>query len=299
MLLEKTGGTHDDQASIESEPLFGSLFAQQRTPRMEADQKNILPDVQSTQDGRNIAIDRVGVRGVPLPIVIEGKNGPQHTVATLTMTVALPADQKGTHMSRFIALMDELREPINEAVMCKLIVDMLERLHAVSGTIEIRFPFFIRKTAPVSKLESLMNYEGRWIANVEEGVTTVRQETTVPVTSLCPCSKEISRYGAHNQRSHLVTSLVLASPMSLEEQVRISEISASCQLWSRLKRSDEKYVTEYAYDHPKFVEDLVRDMAKLLNEDERVVSYRVEAENFESIHNHSAYAYIENDKRAG
>lgn len=299
MLLEKTGGTHDDQASIESEPLFGSLFAQQRTPRMEADQKNILPDVQSTQDGRNIAIDRVGVRGVSLPIVIEGKNGPQHTVATLTMTVALPADQKGTHMSRFIALMDELREPINEAVMCKLIVDMLERLHAVSGTIEIRFPFFIRKTAPVSKLESLMNYEGRWIANVEEGVTTVRQETTVPVTSLCPCSKEISRYGAHNQRSHLVTSLVLASPMSLEEQVRISEISASCQLWSRLKRSDEKYVTEYAYDHPKFVEDLVRDMAKLLNEDERVVSYRVEAENFESIHNHSAYAYIENDKRAG
>ena len=299
MLLEKTGGTHDDQASIESEPLFGSLFAQQRTPRMEADQKNILPDVQSTQDGRNIAIDRVGVRGVSLPIVIEGKNGPQHTVATLTMTVALPADQKGTHMSRFIALMDELREPINEAVMCKLIVDMLERLHAVSGTIEIRFPFFIRKTAPVSKLESLMNYEGRWIANVEEGVTTVRQETTVPVTSLCPCSKEISRYGAHNQRSHLVTSLVLASPMSLEEQVRISEISASCQLWSRLKRSDEKYVTEYAYDHPKFVEDLVRDMAKLLNEDERVVSYRVEAENFESIHNHSAYAYIDNDKRAG
>ena len=299
MLLEKTGGTHDDQASIESEPLFGSLFAQQRTPRMEADQKNILPDVQSTQDGRNIAIDRVGVRGVSLPIVIEGKNGPQHTVATLTMTVALPADQKGTHMSRFIALMDELREPINEAVMCKLIVDMLERLHAVSGTIEIRFPFFIRKTAPVSKLESLMNYEGRWIANVEEGVTTVRQETTVPVTSLCPCSKEISRYGAHNQRSHLVTSLVLASPMSLEEQVRISEISASCQLWSRLKRSDEKYVTEYAYDHPKFVEDLVRDMVKLLNEDERVVSYRVEAENFESIHNHSAYAYIENDKRAG
>ena len=299
MLLEKTGGTHDDQASTESEPLFGSLFAQQRTPRMEADQKNILPDVQSTQDGRNIAIDRVGVRGVSLPIVIEGKNGPQHTVATLTMTVALPADQKGTHMSRFIALMDELREPINEAVMCKLIVDMLERLHAVSGTIEIRVPFFIRKTAPVSKLESLMNYEGRWIANVEEGVTTVRQETTVPVTSLCPCSKEISRYGAHNQRSHLVTSLVLASPMSLEEQVRISEISASCQLWSRLKRSDEKYVTEYAYDHPKFVEDLVRDMAKLLNEDERVVSYRVEAENFESIHNHSAYAYIENDKRAG
>lgn len=298
MLLEKTGGTPNDQAANDSEGPVDFVAAQQRTPRMEADQKNILPDVQSTQDGRNIAIDRVGVRGVSLPIVIEGKNGPQHTVATLTMTVALPADQKGTHMSRFIALMDEVKEPFSEAVMRRLIAEMLDRLHAVSGTIDISFPFFVRKIAPVSKLESLMNYQGRWVANCDNGRTVVRQETVVPVTSLCPCSKEISRYGAHNQRSHLTTSLVLAAPMLLEDQVRTSEASASCQLWSRLKRSDEKFVTEYAYDHPKFVEDLVRDIAKLLNEDDRVLSYRVEAENFESIHNHSAYAYIESEKSA-
>lgn len=285
-------------AANDPRALTDLLRSAENTNRMEADQKNILPDVQSTQDGRNIAIDRVGVRGVTLPIVIEGKNGPQHTVATLTMTVALPADQKGTHMSRFIALMDEVNEPFSEAVMRKLIAEMLDRLHATSGTIDIAFPFFVRKAAPVSKLESLMNYQGRWIANCENGKTTVRQETVVPVTSLCPCSKEISRYGAHNQRSHLTTSLVLAAPMTLEDQVSISEQSASCQLWSRLKRSDEKFVTEYAYDHPKFVEDLVRDMAKLLNEDERVLSYRVEAENFESIHNHSAYAYIESEKHA-
>ncbi len=265
---------------------------------MEAEQKHSLPDVQSSQDGRNIPIDRVGIRGVRLPIVIEGRDGPQHTVATLSMTVALPADQKGTHMSRFIALMEDHQEPMNAERMRRLMKDMLERLHAASGTIEIRFPFFVRKVAPVSKLESLMNYEGAWIADCESNDVAVRQETLAPVTSLCPCSKEISRYGAHNQRSHLITSLELAQPMSLEDQVAISENAASCQLWARLKRSDEKYVTEFAYDHPKFVEDLVRDMAKALNEDDRVLAYRVEAENFESIHNHSAYAFLSHDKRS-
>ena len=263
---------------------------------MEAEQKNTLPDVQSSQDVRNIAIDRVGVRGVTLPIVIEGRDGPQHTIAKLTMTVALPADQKGTHMSRFIALMEAHNEPIHADVMKTLMYRMLEELHSDAGTIEIRFPFFVRKLAPVSRLESLMNYEGAWIADAEKGVVEVRQEVLTPATSLCPCSKEISRYGAHNQRSHLTSSLLLAKPMTLEEQIRISEEAASCQLWARLKRADEKFVTEYAYDHPKFVEDLVRDMAKALNADDRVLAYRVQAENFESIHNHSAYAYIEHAK---
>ena len=160
------------------------------------------------------------------------------------------------------------------------------------------FPFFVRKTAPVSRLDSLMNYQAAWIADAKDGEIRVRQEVTAPVTSLCPCSKEISRYGAHNQRSHLRSSLVLSVPMSLEEQISFAEEAASCQLWARLKRSDEKYVTEYAYDHPKFVEDLVRDMAKTLNADDRVDYYLVEAENFESIHNHSAYAYIERNKKA-
>lgn len=264
---------------------------------MDADNKNTLPDVQSARDGRNIAIDRVGVRGITVPITVETKEDTLATVATVEMTVSLPADKKGTHMSRFVALMEEHSEPLNVDVVRSLMADMLKRLDAVDGTIELRFPFFIRKCAPVSKLTSLMNYEAAWIADSRDGVITVRQKTATPVTSLCPCSKEISRYGAHNQRSRLTASVELSAPMSLEEQIAYSEEAASCQLWARLKRSDEKYVTEYAYDHPKFVEDIVRDMAAALNKEERVVAYRVEAENFESIHNHSAYAYITHDKR--
>lgn len=270
---------------------------QDKTFAMEAENKTTLPDVQSSEDERNIAINRVGVRGIRLPVIVADREAPQHTVADITMTVSLPADKKGTHMSRFIALMEELSEPLDADLMRRLFAEMLERLHAEDGTIEIRFPFFVRKIAPVSKLESIMNYQCALIATSVKGEVTVRQEALAPVTSLCPCSKEISRYGAHNQRSHLTSSLILSAPMSFEEQVAIAENSASCQLWSRLKRSDEKYVTEYAYDHPKFVEDLVRDMAKALNADDRVVAYRVEAENFESIHNHSAYAWIERDKR--
>mgnify|MGYP003375756660 FL=1 len=258
---------------------------------MDADNKNTLPDVQSARDGRNIAIDRVGVRGITVPITVETKEDTLATVATVEMTVSLPADKKGTHMSRFVALMEEHSEPLNVDVVRSLMADMLKRLDAVDGTIELRFPLFIRK------LTSLMNYEAAWIADSRDGVITVRQETATPVTSLCPCSKEISRYGAHNQRSRLTASVELSAPMSLEEQIAYSEEAASCQLWARLKRSDEKYVTEYAYDHPKFVEDIVRDMAAALNKEERVVAYRVEAENFESIHNHSAYAYITHDKR--
>ena len=163
-------------------------------------------------------------------------------------------------MSRFVALMEEHSEPLNVDVVRSLMADMLKRLDAVDGTIELRFPFFIRKCAPVSKLTSLMNYEAAWIADSRGGVITVRQETATPVTSLCPCSKEISRYGAHNQRSRLTASVELSAPMSLEEQIAYSEEAASCQLWARLKRSDEKYVTEFAYDHPKFVEDIVRDI---------------------------------------
>ncbi len=264
---------------------------------MENNSKTNLPDVQSSHDLRNIPITRVGVRNITLPVVVSSKDGPQHTIATVSMTVALPADQKGTHMSRFIALMEEHSEALSLESVRSLMTLMLEQLDAVSGTIEIRFPFFVRKIAPVSKLSSLMNYEAAWIATAENGVTEVRQETLTPVTSLCPCSKEISKYGAHNQRSHLTMSLILDGEMSLEEQIAISEKSASCELWARLKRADEKFVTEYAYDHPKFVEDILRDMAGALNAEKRVLAYRVQAENFESIHNHSAFGWIEHDKR--
>lgn len=265
---------------------------------MEADLKTALPDIQSTEDERNIFINRVGVRGVKLPIVVSQQNGTQHTIADLTMTVSLDARRKGTHMSRFISVMENLHEPLSPEVMRRLLSEMVRELQATSGTIDVRFPYFVRKTAPITLLESVMNYECGWTADIENNAVTVRQHTLVPVTSLCPCSREISRYGAHNQRSHLSSTVLCSTPLSLEEQIVLSENAASCPLWSRLKRADEKYVTEYAYEHPKFVEDIVRDLATSFNADERVLAYRVEAENFESIHNHSAYAWIERDKRA-
>lgn len=259
--------------------------------------KQPLPDVQSSIDTRRITIDRVGVRGLTVPMTVQSVDGAQPTVAKASMYVSLPAEHKGTHMSRFVALIYENKEPLSEPMMRNLLARMLELLEAENGYIEISAPFFVMKASPVSGLKSLMNYEIRYIAEKKDGVTKVLQEIKAPVTSLCPCSREISDYGAHNQRSILTVSLELASDMSLEDQIRIAETSASCELWSRLKRSDEKYVTEFAYDHPKFVEDIVRDMAGQLNADSRVVSYHVTAENFESIHNHSAYAEISRDKR--
>ena len=259
---------------------------------------NALPDVQNLMDGRNIPIDRVGIRGLTVPLQVQSVKGAQPTVANVCMCVGLPADKRGTHMSRFVSLIADNHAPLSSDMMRETLEKMLTLLEAEEGYIEISCPFFVTKTSPMSKLKSLMNYDVRFLAERVGGKTRVIQEVTVPVTSLCPCSKEISRYGAHNQRSHLRSSLVLSVPMSLEEQISIAEEAASCQLWARLKRSDEKFVTEYAYDHPKFVEDLVRDMAKTLNADDRVDYYLVEAENFESIHNHSAYAYIERNKKA-
>ncbi len=256
-----------------------------------------LPDVQSTQDTRNIAIERVGIRDFKLPIRVDTGLGEQATIGTFTMTVALPADQKGTHMSRFVPLMDRHQVPLNADVMKAVMADMLETLHATEGTLKVSFPLFIEKAAPVSGLKSLMNYEGGWTVTADATGIHVRQETVAPVTSLCPCSKEISKYGAHNQRSHLTAWVELGQPFSLSEQIRLCEASASCPVWSRLKRADEKFVTEHAYENPKFVEDLIRDMAGAFNRAEAVEWYHIEAENFESIHNHSAYAYITHDKR--
>lgn len=257
-----------------------------------------LPDVQNLADGRNIAIDSVGVSGLTVPLTVASQNGPQPTVAQVRMCVGLPADKKGTHMSRFVSLIADNPQPLSAPMMRDLLDRMLELLEAQEGDITISCPFFVTKSSPVSKLKSLMNYQVRFLAQRKKGCTRVIQEITAPVTSLCPCSREISEYGAHNQRSRITIAAELSEAMSLEEQIRIAETSASCELWSRLKRNDEKYVTEYAYDHPKFVEDIVRDTAKQLNDEARVLAYRVEAENFESIHNHSAYARIERDKRA-
>lgn len=252
-----------------------------------------LPDMQSQVDNRGLRIDAVGVSGVRYPVTIRAGDRLVATIATLSMTVGLPAVTKGTHMSRFIELIEARTQALDQEGFKALLLDMLERLEARSGAIEMRFPYFVRKTAPVSGVQSQLDYEACWRAGVsEEGRYAFRMHVTVPATSLCPCSKEISAYGAHNQRSHIRIEAELAGEMAIEELIAIAERSASCEVYGLLKRPDEKYVTERAYDNPKFVEDLVRDVALALNRDPRVGAYLVEAENFESIHNHSAFARI-------
>ena len=252
-----------------------------------------IPDTQSARDERHIAIQRVGVRSVRYPLQLRIGRAELATVAEWDLDVALPAEQKGTHMSRFVAWLESLDKPLDAAELRTQMAAMLERLHAGAGRIEARFPFFLRKRAPVSGVESLLEYQGRWIAEANDGRVAVWAEAVVPVKSLCPCSKEISDYGAHNQRSHVTIRVELLQEIGWPELVRFAEDSASSEIWPMLKRADEKWVTERAYENPKFVEDLVRDVALRLNGDARVGRYVVDVENFESIHNHSAVARIE------
>ena len=266
---------------------------------MNAPDRLPLPDIQSSPDHRDIAINRVGIKGLRFPIRVRNTaGGEQHTVATFEMTVGLPPQIKGTHMSRFVEMLERQQVALDFDSVQALLEGTLERLEADSGHIQIRFPYFIRKQAPVSGVESMLDYDVtlRAMSDIQHGY---RYEIAVCVaaTSLCPCSKEISDYGAHNQRSHITITARVDEPMSVEELVRIAEDEASCEVSGLLKRPDEKFVTERAYDNPKFVEDLVRDVAARLNADPRILRYTLEAENFESIHNHSAYALIENDKR--
>ncbi len=254
-----------------------------------------LPDIQAAPDRRNLAIQQVGVKGVRHPVPIRTADGSvQPSVATFDLYVALPPQVKGTHMSRFVELLEaHAGEALEPASLRALFADMLKRLGAETGEITLRFPYFMRKIAPVSGVSSLMDYEVTLhIAGRAGEPARVRQTVLVPVTSLCPCSREISNYGAHNQRSHLTLAVDLNADMGLDELVRVAETAASCELWGLLKRPDEKYVTERAYDNPKFVEDLVRDVALALQDDARIDAFTVESENFESIHNHSAYARI-------
>lgn len=258
-----------------------------------------LPDVQSLADARNVAIQSVGIKDLRYPVVVASAAGATTVPAVVDMYVGLPADQKGTHMSRFIEVLHEPRAPLSLDGLGPMLERMLQLLGAREGRIELRFPFFIAKTAPVSGVQSYLDYEVALSAEKRAGRLERRQRVTVPVTSLCPCSKEVSEYGAHNQRAHVTIDLALADAMSIEEQVRLAEGAASSELWAVLKRSDEKYVTERAYENPKFVEDTVRDIALALGRDARVLAYRVSSENFEAIHNHSAFALIEHDKRLG
>jgi len=257
-----------------------------------------VEDVQNRADNRQIPINRVGIKDIVHPVRVRDRSsGDQHTVATLNMYVNLPHNFKGTHMSRFVELLHQEREISVEGFQ-KILEEMTERLEAEAGHIEMTFPFFVMKKAPVSGVESLMDYKASLIGERRGGVTALWVKVVVPVTSLCPCSKKISQYGAHNQRSHVTISARLREHMWIEELIDIAESEASCELYGILKRPDEKYVTEKAYDNPKFVEDMVRDVAVRLNGEDRIAAYVVESENFESIHNHSAYALIERDKDA-
>ena len=256
-----------------------------------------IPDTQNIRDTRHIAIDQVGIKDIKHPIVVSDRSGgEQHTIANFNMYVSLPHDFKGTHMSRFVEILNQHEHEITVESFKRMITEMTERLDAESGHIEMNFPYFVNKAAPISGVESLMDYDVSFIGKLNEKQSSVLVKVVVPVTSLCPCSKSISDYGAHNQRSHITICVQTTGFIWVEELIETVEKVSSCELYGLLKRPDEKYVTERAYDNPKFVEDIVRDVAVQFNLDERISSYVVESENFESIHNHSAYARIEHVK---
>jgi GTP cyclohydrolase I len=251
-----------------------------------------VEDVQNRADTRQIPINQVGIKDINHPVKVKDRSaGEQHTVANFSMYVNLPHNFKGTHMSRFVEILHRERE-ISVESFGALLAEMTERLEADSGHIEMRFPYFVMKKAPVSGVESYMDYHATLTGKRVNGENQMWVRVVVPVTSLCPCSKKISERGAHNQRSHVTISARIKTFVWIEEIIDIAEGEASSELYGLLKRPDEKFVTERAYDNPKFVEDLVRDVAAKLNADARVTGYMVESENFESIHNHSAYAMI-------
>ena len=261
---------------------------------MNAPEYFFLPDIQASADQRQLAIHKVGVRGLRYPLaLLDAAGRVQNTVARLSMSVGLPPEVKGTHMSRFVELLEGRSGKLTQEGLFLMMEEMLLRLDAESGRIELAFPYFIRKKAPVSGVESLLDYDATLIIDKRPGeYTSLTLRVVAAVTSLCPCSKEISDYGAHNQRSHITLEARLRESMAIEELVRIAEDEASCEVFGLLKRPDEKWVTERAYDNPKFVEDLVRDIALRLMDEPRIAEWKVISENFESIHNHSAYAEL-------
>jgi len=257
----------------------------------------VIEDVQNLTDTRNIPINKVGIKDIRHPVRVADRSGEdQHTIANFNMYVNLPHNFKGTHMSRFVEILHHHEREISVKSFKEMLSEMTNRLESGSGHIEMNFPYFVSKSAPVSGVQSLLDYDVTFIGEIHDGVAETTVRVVVPVTSLCPCSKKISDYGAHNQRSHVTVTARIDEFVWIEELIDIVEQEASCELYGLLKRPDEKNVTERAYDNPKFVEDMVRDVAARLNDDDRITYYIVESENFESIHNHSAYALIEKDK---
>jgi GTP cyclohydrolase IB len=252
-----------------------------------------MEDVQNRNDTRNIPIDKVGIKNIRHPVLVNDRSGKQqHTVANFNMYVMLPHNFKGTHMSRFVEILNQHEDEITVQSFRQMLHQVSESLDADIGHIEMNFPFFVKKTAPISKVTSLMGYDVTFKGSVNNGKIEFWLKVVAAVTSLCPCSKKISDYGAHNQRSHVTVDVRADDFIWIEDIIDIIEEEASCEVFSLLKRPDEKVVTERAYDNPKFVEDMVRDVASRFNQHPKILQYVVEAENFESIHNHSAYALI-------
>ena len=256
-----------------------------------------LRDVQKSPDTRRVPISKVGVKDISYPIVVMDKNrSVQHTVARVNMYVDLPHHFKGTHMSRFIEILNTYREKIALDKMETILQKMKETLGASSAHLEIEFPYFIEKRAPVSGARSLMEYTCEFRASLAENFDFILG-VKVPVTSLCPCSKELSSYGAHNQRSIMTVQVRYREFLWIEDLIEVIESCGSSPVYSLLKREDEKFVTEHAYENPRFVEDMVREATLKLAAMNTITWFSVEAENFESIHKHSAYAAVVQDKR--
>ena len=251
-------------------------------------------DIQNQKDTRNIDIEKVGVKNIKYPlIVLDRARGTQPVNASINMYVNLPRHFEGTHMSRFVEVLNEFQGQISIKTFRDILEKIRHKLHAQSAHMEIEFPYFIEKTAPVSQAKSLMEYRCLFTGENNAAQTDFLVGAVVPVTTLCPCSKEISAFGAHNQRSIVTVKVRFKKFFWIEDLIKIVEDSASGEVYSLLKRVDEKFVTEKAYKNPKFVEDVVRSVAVKLNADDNFIWYSIEAENFESIHNHSAYAYVE------
>jgi GTP cyclohydrolase IB len=256
--------------------------------------KSILPDTQNQKDVRQIPIDKVGIKNLNFPIVVKDKeNETQHTIANLSMTVDLPMHFKGTHMSRFIEIIQKEKREMHIDSVYDILDDMQKKFHSNSAHIELEFPYFKRKKAPVTEKASLMDYRVKFHALINKDKKDFIMTVHVPVTTLCPCSKNISKYGAHNQRGEASVSVRFINMVWIEDIISLVEESASSELYALLKREDEKFVTEKAYENPVFVEDLARNIVLKLKENENIIWYLVEAENFESIHNHNAFASIE------
>lgn len=253
-----------------------------------------MKDIQNQRDYRNIPIDKVGIKNLRYPITVrDRRDGFQHTVATINMYVDLPHKNRGTHMSRFVEMLHILQPEVSLKTFSVTLEQMKKYLNAASAHIEITFPYFIEKRAPVSNSPGLMDYTCTISGTSDpNGDIDLISEVIVPISSVCPCSKEISEVGAHNQRGEVRLSTRFKKFIWIEDMIELVEESASCDVYSILKRVDEKHVTEKGFTNPKFVEDIVRDIAKRLKKDTNITWFSVSAENFESIHNHSAYAHI-------